>query len=125
MYKFQTENRLIENMYLLITLLLKYDILPIFVFDGQPPPEKKELIKQRALLKREAELKYNELQQSADSTEVNTTEELANLKKQFVRIHDTDIANVKLLFEACSIIVSVISPLFSLNSRILSLYNFS
>ena len=93
MYKFQTDNRLVENMHLFIKALLQYNIKPIFVFDGQPPLEKKDLIKQRAVLKREAESKYNEL--VLNKVDDIDKDELIDLKKQFVRIHNTDIAKVK------------------------------
>lgn len=99
MYKFQTDTKLVENMHLFIKALLQYNIKPIFVFDGQPPPEKKELIKQRAQLKREAEAKYNELVSDKDIATIELTDELSDLKKQFVRIHDTDIANVKVILD--------------------------
>lgn len=105
MYKFQTENRLLENMERFIQVLLKYNISPIFVFDGKPPPEKKELIKQRANLKKEAEAKYNELQQSIldNNSSDELSSKLAELKTQFVRIHDTDITKVKQLMETLNI----------------------
>jgi flap endonuclease-1 len=95
MYRFQTDNLLLENMRKFIETLLQYYIKPIFVFDGQPPPEKKDLIRQRALLKKEAESKYNELINTTDES----SKELTDLKKQFVRIHDTDITKVKELLD--------------------------
>jgi len=104
MYKYQTANLLLENMKLLITTLLKYEIKPLFIFDGAPPPEKKELIYQRAQSKKEAEIKYNNLQQhSVNLDDKEVLDELADLKKQFVRIHDTDITNVKLLIKSLNV----------------------
>lgn len=44
MYKFMGENNLLENMYLLISLLRFYHIVPLFIFDGKPPDEKKGTI---------------------------------------------------------------------------------
>ena len=102
MYKYQTENLLLENMELLISILIKYGIRPLFIFDGKPPPEKKELIQQRAQLKREAEIKYNNLQQQTVNLD-EVIEELTDLKKQFVRIHDTDITNVKTLIKSLNV----------------------
>ena len=108
MYKYQTENLLIENMDQLIIILLKYGIIPIFVFDGKPPPEKKELIQQRSQQKKEAEMKYNELLQSVNSdTDLQVedkSKELTDLKKQFVRIRDTDIVVVKQLIDKYNIL---------------------
>ena len=97
MYKYQSENALLENMKQLIQTLINYNIIPIFVFDGQAPPEKKDLIRQRAQLKHAAEAQYNELLLYQDPLQPQFDEKLAYLKKQFVRIHDTDIVNVKTL----------------------------
>ena len=44
-YRFQGEDRLIEHTYLLLSLLLKHNITPIFVFDGKAPIEKQQIIK--------------------------------------------------------------------------------
>ena len=111
MYKYRVDNRLIENMYLLISILLKYEILPIFVFDGKPPPEKLELIQQRNILKKEAKLKYNQFQNELESNKdtllskdkKTIIEEMDKLKKQFIRINETDIIQVKQLITASGI----------------------
>ena len=47
MYRFQGDGGLIEGMYQMIGLLLHNGITPIFVFDGRPPPEKRELLEKR------------------------------------------------------------------------------
>jgi 5'-3' exonuclease len=60
-YKYESENSLIENMYLLISILRHYNITPVFIFDGKPPVEKKELLYKRRVKKEEAEQKYNTL----------------------------------------------------------------
>lgn len=104
MYKFLGQNKLIENFYLLVSILLHYKITPVFVFDGKPPPEKMNILKQRKQMKKEAKHEYYVLQESIDAA---TTEEdrkkimnkMENLKKEFIRIADSDIQNVKTLFE--------------------------
>jgi 5'-3' exonuclease len=104
MYKFLGQNKLIENFYLLVSILLHYKITPVFVFDGKPPPEKMNILKQRKQMKKEAKHEYYVLQESIDAA---TTEEdrkkimnkMENLKKEFIRISDSDIQNVKTLFE--------------------------
>jgi len=111
LYKYRADNLLIENMYLLISILLKYDILPIFVFDGKSPPEKKELINQRCAQKSEAEQQFNLLKAKineppglpniiSETEKKEITDEMEQLKKQFVRINKTDINKVKELFSA-------------------------
>jgi 5'-3' exonuclease len=105
LYKFIEKGDLEENMYLMMSLFREYAITPIFVFDGKPPPEKKELLERRRAEKRVAETKYNELCATviAPDGPGKTDEivaELAALKKRFVRIHERDIQTVKRLITA-------------------------
>jgi len=108
MYRYLSDNALLENMYLLISTLLENSIIPYFVFDGKPPPEKQSLLKQRRLEKKEAEKKYNQLHSELDSNERDIDieerktmqKELHALKQQFVRLHGDDIKRVKELLDA-------------------------
>jgi len=105
MYKFISEDALLENMYLFISILKKYEIHPIFIFDGKPPVEKYELLKQRQLKKKEAENKYNKLHDCmADALDDNHRKdieyEMSYLKRQFTRLRDEDIQSVKELMDA-------------------------
>lgn len=105
MYKYSAQDALLENFYLMISLFREYNITPIFVFDGKPPCEKRELLRERQLLKNQAEQKFKELQQElANSHNHEQKKELSAemdcLKKQFIRIRDKDIASVKLLMNA-------------------------
>ena len=45
LYKFITTEQLLENMFKLCTLFKKYNITPIFIFDGKAPIEKKKGIR--------------------------------------------------------------------------------
>ena len=47
LYRFMVNDELIPNLYQFCIVLKFYNIKPIFVFDGCPPDEKKELIKKR------------------------------------------------------------------------------
>ena len=47
MYRFQTDNSLIEGIYQMVALLEHCKIKPIFVFDGPPPPEKARLKREK------------------------------------------------------------------------------
>lgn len=102
LYKYMGQRRLIESFYLMISIFKHYNIHPIFVFDGKPPPEKKELLNKRKMDKKEAESKYNELQndlQLATSNE-NKNEisaEMEKLSKQFIKIKYEHIVQVKTL----------------------------
>lgn len=108
LYRFLGENALLENFYLMISIFREYNIIPLFVFDGKPPKEKYELLKKRKMDKKNAEMKYNELECKIndsgidmDATEKKDIKEtMEGLKKDFIRLHHTDIENVKLLFQA-------------------------
>ena len=109
LYRFTSENALMENMYLFISTMLFYKITPIFIFDGKPPVEKNELIQKRKVHKKEAESKYAELLQKFDSeTSIVKREEyrieIDRLKKQFVRIRLSDIQKVKELMNAFGVL---------------------
>jgi len=105
LYKFLSENALIENMYLMVSIFKHYEIKPIFIFDGKPPEEKKEILKKRLLSKINAEKKYKEIQKEMEDetkTESDKKElmvELQSLKKRFIRIKDEEIKSVKNLFD--------------------------
>ena len=108
LYRFLGESALLENFYLMISIFRQYNIIPLFVFDGKPPKEKYDLLKKRKMDKKNAEMKYNELECkindsciTIDSTEEREIKEtMDGLKKDFIRLHHTDIENVKLLFQA-------------------------
>jgi XPG I-region/XPG N-terminal domain len=104
LYKFAGDNTLMESMYLFISILKSYHITPIFIFDGKPPPEKRDLLRQRKLEKKEAEQKYNNLQQKLESASIEEKNELIqemeNLKRQMVRIREEDVQKVKKLMDA-------------------------
>ena len=59
LYKYTGDDNLIENIYLMISIFKHYNIIPIFIFDGKPPTEKKTLLAKRTLDKAEAEKEYN------------------------------------------------------------------
>ena len=136
LYKFAEKSAVAENMYLMISVFRQYNIVPVFVFDGKPPVEKKALLIKRKVEKDAAEAKYNELKSAveygdnvvdnftADSagTTVNalletreallsntgTTREallleMEKLKKQFVRVTETDIAKSKEIMTALGV----------------------
>lgn len=115
MYKYIAENALIENMYLLISLLLTNNITPLFVFDGKPPPEKYALLQQRRIQKKRAEDRYNELMMEYTDEELEPDkkmllfQEMKNLKNQFVRLTENDKNKVKELLDAYGVMYYVSS----------------
>jgi 5'-3' exonuclease len=80
----------------------------VFIFDGAPPPEKHELLKQRKEKKIAAESEYNKVKRRLDAAEDDDDrnelhDELAALKKKFVRLRPTDIEKVKHLLKLCGV----------------------
>jgi len=103
MYKYASEGGLIENIYLMLSVFRHYNIIPIFIFDGKPPAEKKELLLKRKEDKKEAECEYNKLKNKLNNENINNEEkqEIINnmdvLKKKFVYINKKDVEDVKML----------------------------
>jgi flap endonuclease-1 len=102
MYKFASEGTLIENMYLMLSIFRYYNVIPIFIFDGKPPAEKKELLQKRREDKKEAEQEFNELKnklQINTNMEESEKQEIMNsmdmLKRKFVNVSKNDIEKVK------------------------------
>ena len=104
MYRFQTDDSLIEGIYQMVALLEHCQITPIFVFDGPPPPEKAETLKRRKEEKQAAEREYKRVSDvlrncNPDDDTSDLEAEIDNLRKQFVRLTQEDIDNVKKLLE--------------------------
>ena len=105
MYKYATENSLLENIYLMLSTFRFYNITPIFIFDGKPPIEKKVLLLKRKEDKQDAENEYNKLKTQLenivdDIEKQDIVNNMDILKKKFVYISKGDIENVKSLIRA-------------------------
>jgi flap endonuclease-1 len=107
LFKYAADNCLIENIYLMLSIFRYYHIIPIFIFDGKTPNEKKELIQKRKEDKLEAENEYkilkNKLEEKNELDEIEKQEIINNmdlLKRKFVNISKTDFDNVKKLIIA-------------------------
>lgn len=107
LYKFASDDNLIENIYLMLSVFRYYNIIPIFIFDGKPPCEKRELLTKRREDKREAEEEYyrlkkllenNQNMDEADRQDIISN--MDNLKRKFVCISRTDTESVKALIRA-------------------------
>ena len=100
LYKYLMSNSLIENMYLMLSLFENYEITPIFIFDGKPPQEKKDLLDQRYKDKIKAEKECKELYETMEKTsDVETRmalqESVDALKKKCIFLKKHDIQKVK------------------------------
>ena len=89
-------------------LFKKYNITPIFVFDGAPPSEKLDTIKKRILKKKEAEEEYNTMKNNLGNRltkyERNSIiDKMKALEKQFIRVKGYEIREVKKFLKAAGI----------------------
>jgi len=104
LYKFVGENTLIENMYFMLSIFRYYGIIPVFIFDGKPPVEKKELLEKRRHDKQRAKKEYMILKRQLetetqldkeDKQEISNTMDI--LKRKFIVIQKEHIDEVKQL----------------------------
>ena len=107
LYKYEADDTLLENMYLMLSIFRYYNVVPIFIFDGKPPPEKKEILIKRKEDKKEAQQEYNALKKTLETnTDCDETEKqdiinaMDQLKKQFVNVNKEKIEKVKELIRA-------------------------
>ena len=108
LYKYEAENALLENMYMMLSIFKHYNIVPIFIFDGKPPPEKKALLIKRREDREEAQQEYDKLESKLDASDDSITEvekqdiilAMTQLKKQMTQINRDKIKKVKSLIRA-------------------------
>jgi 5'-3' exonuclease/uncharacterized protein YozE (UPF0346 family) len=124
LYKFAEKNAVAENIYLMIAVFREYNITPVFIFDGKPPAEKKELLMKRKREKDAAETRYNELKHALDAsmngdaattnadggangqspvssaTSQKMVQEMNALRKKFVRVSEQHIRQSKEIMTA-------------------------
>jgi len=118
LYKYESENALLENIYLMLSILRHYGIIPIFIFDGKAPPEKKDLLDKRKNERLDALEEFNQLKQKLESEENNDNSDdketekerekerekiesaMNALKRQIVQISKDKIETVKKLITA-------------------------
>jgi flap endonuclease-1 len=107
MYRFLADNALVENFYLMISLFKTYDITPLFIFDGKPPAEKYETLKQRRNERYNAKQRYTEILDIIKNKNISTNSfkykdlqsELEILKRKIIKVKENDIDKVKNLMD--------------------------
>ena len=106
LYQYLAEDRLLEKTYMMLSLFKYYNIIPIFIFDGKPPLEKKYELERRRLNKLQAkqDLKEALYQLDNNNLELQEKEELItkieDLKYQSVFLSKKAIEDVKQLIIA-------------------------
>ena len=100
LYKYESNDTLLENIYLMLTTFRQYNIIPIFIFDGKPPPEKKQLLQKRREDKTAAKNEWHKLKDQYETMDKKAQDQMDQLKKQFVYITYEKIEQVKHLIRA-------------------------
>jgi len=104
MYRFMADEALLENMYMMITLFQLRGIVPVFIFDGKPPIEKRSILNKRIRMKRLAEMHYNRVKNAMNLIRTPDDEHvLKTLKRRFIRLQDADFERVKALMQALGV----------------------
>ena len=98
-YKYAAERTIIEGIYLLCSLFKKYNIIPIFVFDGKTPQIKQKLIEKRRDRREKSQIKYNELLKSSDINTPKIKQKLLSLKRDSIKLKKSDIIDVKTIID--------------------------
>jgi len=104
LYRYKSQNTLIESFYLMCSLFKHYHITPIFIFDGKPPESKKDELKKRRENREECSKKYEELKnRCGDNLSKEQEKELNNLKRGMTKITWEDVNIIQDLFDAYGI----------------------
>ena len=95
-YRYKSMESLIEKFYLMCSIFKNYNIIPLFVFDGKPPEEKRDELNRRRENREKAWKKYDELREKFGSNPNKHQEKkLETLKRSIVRVKREDIINIK------------------------------
>ena len=104
LYRFKGQNMLIENFYVMCSLFKKYNITPIFVFDGKPPIEKHKELENRKKERETAKEKYEILMNKlGENISQKQQYEIDRLKRSMVKITREDVDLIKSMFDAYGI----------------------
>jgi len=109
LYKYKyNDNNLIELFLKQIYRLKLNGIIPIYIFDGIPPIEKKNIILMRKkkregqfLMIKNLELQRTKCKNLFDTIHINT--QIENIKKKIVKIKNEDIIKLKELLKLCGV----------------------
>ena len=101
MYRFKGEDGLISGIYHMVSILCYHKVIPIFIFDGIPPYEKKDELKLRQTTKQDIERMIHHLtdQLKNEPTEHNTLSRIHELKRKCVKLTREDKQEVKKLLQ--------------------------
>lgn len=104
MYRYIGDNALIENYYLLCSLFRHNKISALFVFDGVPPEEKNNEIKERSEVKKKAKAEIKTINEQLKNATPEEKKELETTKqqlaKQCIHLKQWHLSDVKQIIRA-------------------------
>jgi flap endonuclease-1 len=109
LYNFESKGNLINGIYEMINIFKFYGIIPVFIFDGKPPNEKKYIIQERKNKKEKNKEKIKELNSKLNNLNDNIPSEEKNnillniekLQRQTIFITREKIEQVKNIIRIC------------------------
>lgn len=99
LYNFERNNNLINGLNDMLNIFKFYNIIPVFIFDGKPPNEKKYILQERKKQKEKNREKINELQNILNNTSEDDKNiimsKIAKLERQCISMTREKIEQVK------------------------------
>lgn len=92
LYRFKALEALVPNMLSLIQMFKKYDVRPIFIFDGSPKSNKKEVLQLR---QKDKQLAWKIYSETPGLTNAYATQ----LRKRFTKVSKQDVLTIKDLLQ--------------------------
>lgn len=102
LYKFLMNGELIPNLYEFCVLLKYYNIKPVFVFDGEPPKEKLEVIEQRRENRKNAQEKYEIIKNMKNTNNIDS-KKIEELRRDTLYLSNPLIKECKILLQLLKI----------------------
>lgn len=96
MYKFKKSNTLEIDFEIMCQKLIKYNITPLFIFDGNVPKDKLDFVKKKIDIRKATETKLQILYQKTSSNK--NKNKIKYYENQTIKLNSTDFLIVKYLF---------------------------
>lgn len=107
LYKYKSQDALFEKIFLLCSVLKKYNIIPLIIFDGKITEKKREELELRKIKRQQAENSFKNIMTEINENKLEMTDKIKEkillLKRQLVKISKNDISNVKKLITGLGI----------------------
>ena len=101
LYRYKSQDAMLEKFYLMCSIFKKYNIIPVFIFDGKPSELKQNTINERREKRELAWQKYEKYKNKVgENPNKKQLERLTNIKRTFIKINKTDIENIKSLIDS-------------------------